>query len=319
MMTNAPCRNLIAQVRARQPVIHCITNYVTANDVANIILAAGASPIMADGVREAEDIAAVSHGLVLNLGTLREPSIEAMLRAGRRAAELGHPVILDPVGAGASAFRRETAMRLLKEVPCTLIRGNASEIRALAGAHVWSRGVDADCREALTKENCRETAAMAQQLSVQTGAVVVMTGPTDLAASGSRVCLVKNGHPMMSRITGAGCMMDGVLASVLAAGMSAERIPTERISAERMPAERIPDVQNDLLQQAVYAVAAVGICGELAYEKTNRFGGGGGGTGSFRMYFIDAMSNLTDETVQDRIRVEWDVQMTDREGKNHGF
>lgn len=314
MMTNVSCRNLIAQVRARQPVIHCITNYVTANDVANIILAAGASPIMADGVREAEDIAAVSHGLVLNLGTLREPSIEAMLRAGRRAAELGHPVILDPVGAGASAFRRETAMRLLKEVPCTLIRGNASEIRALAGAHVWSRGVDADCREALTKENCRETAAMAQQLSVQTGAVVVMTGPTDLAASGSRVCLVKNGHPMMSRITGAGCMMDGVLASVLAAGMQAERISTERMSAEW-----ILEAQNDLLQQAVYAVAAVGICGELAYEKTKRFGGGGGGTGSFRMHFIDAMSNLTDETVQDRIRVEWDVQMTDREGNNHGF
>lgn len=311
MMTNASCRNLIAQVRARQPVIHCITNYVTANDVANIILAAGASPIMADGVREAEDIAAVSHGLVLNLGTLREPSIEAMLRAGRRAAELGHPVILDPVGAGASAFRMETAMRLLKEVPCTLIRGNASEIRALAGAHVWSRGVDADHREALTKENCRETAAMAQQLSVQTGAVVVMTGPTDLAASGSRVCLVKNGHLMMSRITGAGCMMDGVLASVLAAGMQAERIPTERMSAER-----ILEAQNDLLQQVVYAVAAVGICGELAYEKTMRFGGG---TGSFRMYFIDAMSNLMDETVQDRIRVEWDVQMTDREGKNHGF
>ena len=131
---------VLAEVRRRRPLIHCITNYVTAGDVANLLLAAGASPVMAEGLREVGDIAAVSQGLVLNLGTLKEQTVDAMLLAGTRTAALGHPVVLDPVGAGSIAFRRETAWKILGQVPCALIRGNASEIRALAelaGSGAW--------------------------------------------------------------------------------------------------------------------------------------------------------------------------------------
>lgn len=279
--------NAFARVRERQPVIHCITNYVTANDVANMLLAAGASPIMADGVGEALDITDISHGLVLNLGTLKESSVETMVIAGRRAAELGHPVVLDPVGAGASAFRRESAMRILEEVPVSVIRGNASEIRALAREHSFSRGVDADQREALTRKNRRETVDMAKAFSRQTHAVVVMTGAVDLVADEKRVCFIKNGSPLMGRITGAGCMMDGVLAAVLAA-------------------LRMHDGAGDDFWQVVQAVAGVGICGELADEKIRRTGGG---NGSFRMHLIDAMSRLTDEDVKRRIRLEKDFDL----------
>lgn len=290
---------MISQVRRAKPVIHCITNYVTANDVANILLAAGASPIMADGLREVEEISRLSQGLVLNLGTLKETAAEAMVVAGRTAAQLGHPVVLDPVGAGAAAFRRETALRILGQVPCTVVRGNASEIRALArgleeksaedsgnqaagketAGPVVSRGVDVSEQEGLTEENREATVAMVQAFARRTGAVIVMTGEKDLVCDGDGFCLVGNGHPMMGRITGSGCMLDGVLAAFLAAK------PEEETR----------------LRQAALAVAAYGICGQLAYEKTVQ---AGGGTGSFRMYLIDAMSLLTDEEIRRMAEIE---------------
>lgn len=321
---------MIDKVRRVQPIVHCITNYVTAGDVANMVLAAGASPIMADGVREMEDIAGRSHGLVLNLGTLKETAVEAMVIAGKKTAKLGHPVILDPVGAAASSFRRETALKILQEVPCTAIRGNASEIRALAGAVLeknaaaGSRGVDADRRDNINDQNRYDTVSMAQSLSRASGAVVIMTGEIDLAVDAERVCFVKNGHPMMSRITGSGCMLDGVLAAFLAAE-AADREVTDSETAGReaagreaagreavgreaagrevdgSEAEGICADAETIFWQAVYAVAAEGICGELAYEKTKR---SGGGTASFRMYFIDAMSLLTDEDIRRLMKIE---------------
>lgn len=301
----------IELVRNVQPIIHCITNYVTANDVANIVLAAGASPIMADGVREAEDIASVSHGLVLNLGTLRETAVEAMLLAGKKGVELGHPIVLDPVGAAAAAYRRETALRILKEIPCSVIRGNASEIRAIAremsgtgdrerenrtnekraaAGGFDSRGVDSSAGSELTEDNRQETVDTMQSLSRRTGAVIVMTGETDVVADGRRVCMIKNGCSMMRRITGSGCMMDGVIAAFLAAGACKKKnTDRERVSG------------SDIFQTTVYAAAAMGICGELAYEKTVETGGG---TASFRNQIIDSMSLLTDETIRRKIRIE---------------
>lgn len=278
----------IEMVRRIQPVIHCITNYVTANDVANMVLAAGASPIMADHAAEAEDIAAVSQGLVLNLGTLREGALDAMLLAGRAGARLGHPIVLDPVGAAAAVRRREAAERILTEIPCTVIRGNASEIRAVAWMVTGEKersfdscGVDADAGSRLTQDNRQETIRLMQALSRCTGAVVVMTGETDVAVDKDRVCLVKNGCPMLRQITGSGCMMDGILAAFLAAGNG--------------------NADRDIFWSTAYAVAAAGICGELAYEKTMQ---AGGGTASFRMHFIDAMSLLTDQIIERRIRIE---------------
>lgn len=320
-----PAWSTFFRIREQQPVIHCITNYVTANDVANMMLAAGASPIMADGPGEAAEIAEASHGLVLNLGTLKESAVEAMMTAGRRAAELAHPIVLDPVGAGAIALRRETALKILAEIPVTVIRGNASEIRALAGEHGYSRGVDADQREALTRENRQETTTMVRQLSKQTGAVVVMTGAVDVVADRDRVCFIKNGSPMMGQITGAGCMLDGVLAAALvAAQMTAApaAVSQEEQAAEGAVAEQTVAAQAapaafprlsadgtrsaDWFRQAVQAVAAVGICGEMAEEKTRETGGG---SGSFRTHFIDAMSRLTDEDIQSQIRVEQDFDL----------
>lgn len=287
-------------VRRTQPIVHCITNYVTANDVANMVLAAGASPVMADGVSEAEDIAAVSHGLVLNLGTLKETAVEAMLLAGKQGAKLGHPIVLDPVGAAAAASRRRAAVRILNEVPCSVIRGNASEIRAVArellqdgqADELHSRGVDSDAGSELTGANRAETVKMMQSLSRSTGAVVIMTGETDVAADETRVCMIKNGCPMMRQITGSGCMMDGIIAAVLAAGFCADMRLDWQFSEDR---------RKRMFQGAVYAAAAAGICGELAYEKTRSTGGG---TASFRMHFIDAMSLMTDEIIRGKIRIE---------------
>lgn len=266
--------SLLEQIRRQRPLIHCITNYVTAGDVANMILAAGASPVMADGIREIEDITCLSRALMLNLGTLREESVDAMIKAGKLAARLGHPVVFDPVGAGASAFRTETALQIVQEVPCSLIRGNASEIRTLAGGNVRSCGVDADVREKLSEENQEQTKSMLTSLSQKTGAVIVMTGETDLVVSGDDSCLVHNGHAAMTRITGTGCMLDGILAACLAVSS-----------------------KDAYFWSAVYVVAAHGICGEIAAGLTD-------GTGSFRQYFIDAMSRLRDEQVWEEARYE---------------
>lgn len=283
--------NLIGAVRRQRPLIHCITNYVTACNVANMILAAGASPVMADNAGEAAEVEEISQGLMLNLGTLREGAAESMLLAGHVAARLGHPVILDPVGVGSSRLRRETAARILEEIPCTAIRGNASEIRALAGEMAYARGVDVDGRDAMKGNNREDTAAMLQRFSGKTGAVVIMTGEKDLIVDGQQVCLVNNGHPAMARITGSGCMLDGILTSFEAVQMDQK----PRIGAECRPGA-------SRFWKAVYAVLAAGICGELAGEKAERYGCG---TGSFQMYFLDAMSLLTDEEIERRADIEF--------------
>lgn len=332
-----PEREWFKKVRRERPLIHCITNYVTAGDMANVILAVGASPVMADGLREAEDIARLSKALVLNIGTLREPVVDTMLAAGKLAASLGHPVIFDPVGAGASAFRTETALRILREVPCSVVRGNASEIRTLArylakeAGHspVHSRGVDADEREKVTEENRESTVGMLRFLSRKTGAVIVMTGEQDLIVDGERVCLIRNGHEMMSRITGTGCMMDGVLAALMAASdvsaaggyvsaeehLSAEGYVSveECISAEgyvsaeeHVSAEERISAGEHLFEEerflaVVHGVAAHGICGELAYRRLAKTDGG---TGSFRVFFMDAYSRIEDKEIWEEIRYE---------------
>lgn len=295
-----PERKRIGQVRSRQPVIHCITNYVTAGYVADMVLAVGGSPVMADNVREVEDIARISHGLVLNLGTMKEQAIEAMALAGKKTAGLGHPVVLDPVGIGASGFRREAAVRLLAQIPFSVIRGNASEIRILAGVlggtEAASQGIDSGRWADLTRENFQETVGMLQGLSKATGAVVVMTGAVDMVADSLRACQVKNGHFMMSRITGSGCMLDGVIAAFLA---GTEWAPNRKPEGAQKGSQK--QQAESLFWNTVYGVAAEGICGELAYERTIK---AGGGTGTFRTGLLDAMSLLTDQQVYERIRVE---------------
>ena len=207
-------QNIFANVRAKSPLVHNITNYVTVNDCANIVLACGASPIMADDAAEVEDITSLCAGLNLNIGTLNSRTIPSMLLAGHTANRLGHPVVLDPVGAGASHLRTETALRLLREVKFTVIRGNISEIRTLAAGSGTTKGVDADAADKVTDETLDKTVAFAKAFAARTGAVVAVTGAIDIVADGERAFCIRNGHPMMSAVTAA--------AAVCAMGLAGE-------------------------------------------------------------------------------------------------
>lgn len=264
-------------VRQTSPLVHFITNYVTVNDCANITLAAGASPIMADDAREAGQITGLCSALVLNMGTPNERTVQAMLHAGQAANLLGRPVVFDPVGAGASDFRNDTALRLLREVRCAAIKGNSSEISFLAGGMADARGVDAGLESLVTEDNLAENARRAQKMAALTGAVIMVTGPIDIVADSREVWAVRNGHAMMARITGTGCMSAAVTGAYLGAN------------------PRAP------LRACVCAMAAMGVCGELAYEKLRAVGGG---TGSYRIFLLDAMSELDAKTLAARARVE---------------
>ena len=167
-------------LRSRCPLIHNITNYVTVNDCANMVLACGASPIMADDAAEVEEITAICGGLNINIGTLNSRTVTSMLLAGKKANQLGHPVVLDPVGAGASQLRTDTAFRLLREVQFTVIRGNISEIKTLASGAGTTKGVDADVADKVTEENLDSAVAFAKAFAARTGAVVAITGAIDI-------------------------------------------------------------------------------------------------------------------------------------------
>ncbi len=257
-------------VRAKTPLVHNITNYVTVNDCANILLACGGSPIMADDADEVEDITSICGGLNINLGTLNRNTIPSMFLAGRRANALGHPVILDPVGAGASDLRTATAKKLLAEIRFACIRGNISEIKTLAVGSGATRGVDADVADAVTEETLGSVVAFARRFAAETGAVVAITGATDLVADADRAYLIRNGHPRMAGITGSGCMLTAMTAAYLVAN----------------PA--------DPLGAVVASIAAMGLCGERAAEKTEA---AGEGNASFRNHLIDEVSLLTGEAL----------------------
>lgn len=270
-------KTILENVRNNGPLVHFITNYVTVNDVANMMLACGGSPIMSDEVLDVEDITTICNALVINIGTLNQNSIEAMIAAGKKANELGHPVILDPVGAGASKLRTETTFKLLKEIKFDVIRGNISEIKTVYSGSGSTKGVDADVADAVTDVNLAETAAFAKELSKTTGAVIAITGAIDIIADENDAYAIRNGVADMSRITGTGCMLSGVVGAYVAANMDNKTTAT------------------------VAAVAAEGLCGEIAAKKTEEEGSG---TSSLRMYLIDAMSNLDGETLENGAKVE---------------
>lgn len=284
--------SLSGLVRERRPVIHCITNYVTAGDVANIILACGGSPIMADCLEEVLDITAMADCLLLNMGTPKEATRAAMEKAGREANRLNRPVIFDPVGIGASRYRTETALSLLKEVTPTVIRGNASELRVLLreltgkklgeekGTASSSRGVDASFSDEIKEETLESLTKATRDLSAATGAVIVMTGAIDIVSTGKETRLIRNGCPQMSRITGSGCMLDGIIASYAAAA---------------------PLFQHDIFEAAALATAASGLCGERAAKRAEKLQGG---TGSFRCCFFDEVSLLDESTLKGGINIE---------------
>jgi len=269
---------ILKNVHERSPLVHNITNYVTVNDCANILLACGGSPIMADDIGEVEDITAICNALVINIGTLNERTIASMLKAGKKANALNHPVILDPVGAGASILRTKTTFELLKQVKFAVIRGNISEIKTVYAGSGQTLGVDASAADMVTEENLDEAVNFAKVLSERTGAVIVITGAIDIVADSRRAYVIRNGHPMMSKITGTGCMLTCVIGAYCAAN---------------------PD---KLLEASAAAVCAMGLCGEMAYKRIQE---SGGGTSSFRMYIIDAMSQLDGKTLKEGAKIEF--------------
>lgn len=263
-------------VAEKTPLVHCITNYVTVNDCANALLAIKGSPIMADDEAEVEDITSICQALVINIGTLNERTIRSMIKAGKKANALGHPVILDPVGAGASPLRTQTTFALLKEVKFSVIRGNISEIKTVFQGSGTTKGVDADVKDTVTKDNIEDAISFAKALSKQTGAVIAITGAIDIVANSEHAYAIYNGHKEMSRITGTGCMLSAIIGGYVA-------------------------VNENLFDACACAVSMMGYSGELAYQKVEKLQAG---TGSLRVYIIDALSNMSASILNGGIKIE---------------
>ena len=256
----------ITNVRNNVPLVHNITNYVTVNDVANVLLACGGSPIMSDEPDDVEDITTICGGLNINIGTLNERSIEGMFLAGKKANELGHVVLLDPVGAGASALRTNTAVKLMDEVKFDVIRGNISEIKTLALGSGTTKGVDADVADAVTEESLDSAVAFVKELAAKTGSIIAITGAIDLIA----------GRPEMGKSTGTGCQLSGMMAGFLVAN------------------------PENKLEAAAAAVCTMGLAGEIGWSRMQE----GDGNSTYRNRIIDAIFNMDEETLDNGAKFE---------------
>ena len=263
-------------VREKHPLVHNITNYVTVNDVANILLACGGSPIMADDSGEVEDITSICQGLNINIGTLNKNTIPSMFLAGKKANVLGHVVLLDPVGAGASGLRTKTANELVRDIKFTVIRGNISEIRTLMEGTGNTKGVDADLTDAVTEENLDETIGKLKAFSEATGSVIAVTGAIDLVADSEKCYVIRNGKPEMGAITGTGCQLSGMMTAFLCA------------NAEQP------------LEAAAAAVCAMGIAGEIGFEHLKE----GEGNSTYRNRIIDAIYHMDGNTLEERAKYD---------------
>lgn len=269
-ITTADLASCMANVRAACPLVHCITNYVTVNDCANVLLGCGGSPIMSDEPDDVAEITSICGGLVLNIGTLNQRSIAGMRAAGARAAELGHPIVVDPVGAGASSLRTRTACELIDTLPVTVVRGNMSEVKAVAGAASATRGVDVNPDDAVTEANLAQSAGFARELAARLDSVVAITGAIDIVADAERAVAIRNGVPMMGKITGAGCMLSAITGAYVTAN------------------------PNDVLTATVAAIAGEGLAGQVAARRMGELDG----NGSFRTYLLDAICTMSAEQLE---------------------
>jgi hydroxyethylthiazole kinase len=250
-------------LRERKPLVHQITNYVVMNETANATLALGALPVMAHAREEVEEMVGLAGALVINIGTLSPHWVDAMLAAGRAANERGVPVVLDPVGAGATRYRTETARRILDEVDVAVLRGNAGEVATLVGVEAEVRGVESIAA-------ADDAAAIAQAAASTLGVVASVTGPVDHVSDGDRGAAIANGHPLLAAVTGTGCMSSAITGCFLAV-------------AEPFDA-------------AVAALVAFGVAGEDAARAAT-------GPGSFHVGLYDALAGLDPETLDGRARI----------------
>ena len=252
----------LAAIRERKPLVHQITNYVVMNETANATLAIGALPVMAHAPQEVEEMASAASALVLNIGTLSDEWIEAMIAAGLAANAAGVPVVLDPVGAGATEYRTDTCRRLLDVLELAVVRGNSAEIATLAGRPAEIRGVEA--------VGANSGPDLAREAAKSLGCVVAVTGPVDHVSDGEIVNSVANGHELMATVTGTGCMSTAITGCFLG-------------------------VQPHALTAATGALVAFGVAGEDAAESAK-------GPGSFHVALYDALYALDPETLDSRAR-----------------
>ena len=257
----------LENVRTQVPLVHNITNYVTVNDVANVLLACGGSPIMADEAEEVEDITSICGGLNINIGTLNKRTIAGMLLAGKRAKELGHPVLLDPVGAGASTLRTNTAIELMENLHPTVIRGNISEIKTLASGSGTTKGVDADVADAVTEETLDQAVAFVKEFAKQSSSIVAITGAIDLVSDGETCYVIRNGRPEMGKITGTGCQLSGVMTAYITANPDDQ---LEAAAAELNPARE--SVQSHSLPEEIGEPVVLPIVEQEAPKQLSFFG-----------------------------------------------
>ncbi len=255
----------LQRIRAQVPLVHNITNYVVMNCTANALLAIGASPVMAHAVEEVEEMAGLAQALVINIGTLSAPWVEAMVRAGKEAGRRKLPVVLDPAGSGTTQFRTTSAQRLIQEIHPTVIRGNASEIRSLLRTGPGARGVD-------SRHLPEEVLEDARALSRSAGCVVSVSGPVDLIVEAGTVARVANGHPLMSKVTGMGCTASAITGAFAA-------------------------VNPAPFQAAAHAMAVMGIAGEMAAVRA-------AGPGSFQLHFLDALHCLQESDITQRLKIQ---------------
>ncbi len=251
---------LLDKVKEKNPLVHQITNYVTVNDCANIVLALGGSPVMADDETEVEEMVSIASALVINIGTLNGRTIKSMLLAGKKANEVGVPVILDPVGVGATALRTDTAKRLIKEIRLSILRGNLSEIKTIAGLETKTRGVDSvDAQNAGTTN-------VAQIVAKELHCTVAITGKQDVVSDGKRTGLIDNGHPILSKVTGTGCMATALIGCY--AG-----------------------VTDNAFLASCAGIITMGLAGEKARAAI----GDPAGIGSFKVALFDSIYKLTSQ------------------------
>lgn len=268
--------NLIEKLREESPLTHCITNVVTVRDCANAVLAVGGSPIMANAPEEAEEIVSIANSLVINIGTLTEEQIETMKKSAKQATKMEKPFVLDPVGIGISKIRNETPIDIIKESKPAIIRGNLSEIKAIATFYgildecTTAKGVDVADTDIISEDTLEINAQIVKNIAEKLDTTIAVSGPIDIVSNGKEVYALKNGNSMMANITGTGCMLGCIMGAYTAI--------------------------DDSLLAAITATTVMSIAGEIAAKTATD---NNQGTGSFGTYLIDELSKMNPETFKE--------------------
>lgn len=268
--------NLIEKLRQESPLTHCITNVVTVRDCANAVLAVGGSPIMANAPEEAGEIVSIANSLVINIGTLTQEQIETMKKSAKQATKMEKPFVLDPVGIGISKIRNETPIDIIKESKPAIIRGNLSEIKAIAMFYgildecTTAKGVDVADTDIISEDTLEINAQIVKNIAEKLDTTIAVSGPIDIVSNGKEVYALKNGNPMMANITGTGCMLGCIMGAYAAI--------------------------DDSLLAAITATTVMSIAGEIAAKTATD---NNQGTGSFGTYLIDELSKMNPETFKE--------------------